>query len=243
MVEQGYAKCIMGNHEFNAIAWATQNEEGRYLREHSDKNYKQHQAFLTEAEADPDWYSSTIEWFKTLPIYLDLSELRVVHACWHQPSLEALDKYTNPDGSLKEDAWIAATTKGHELYRAIEVLSKGWEVPLPDGFSFLDKDKNPRTEIRARWRENNDTSYQSLAIGVEDPDTLPNKVIPSRDMPGYYNKKPLFIGHYWMKGAPCLQSKMIVCVDWSVADNGSMVGYRLMPGELSEAEFYEIRWV
>ncbi len=42
----------------------------------------QHTAFLT-AYAD---YSvekeSVIEWFKTLPLWLDLDDLRIVHACW-----------------------------------------------------------------------------------------------------------------------------------------------------------------
>lgn len=43
---------------------------------------------------------------------------------------------------------------------------------------------------------------QALAIGVKDPSTLPMDEVPGNAMPGYDNQKPLFIGHYWMKGRP-----------------------------------------
>ncbi len=239
MCEADSAVCIMGNHEFNAVAWATEDEDGNHLREHSDKNFDQHQAFLDEATQDAGWYSDTIEWFKTLPIYLDLPELRVVHACWHEPSLSVLDDYAS-DGVLHSDAWSAANTKGHELYDAIEVLCKGWEVPLPPGYSFLDKDKNERTEIRTKWWREDDRSYRALAVGVKDPSSLPEHQVPGDTMPGYDNQKPLFIGHYWMKGRPSLQSKSIACVDWSVADNGKMVGYRLDDAGLCDSKFYSV---
>lgn len=50
MVENNKASCIMGNHEFNAIAWATPDPEspGEFLRPHNPKNKQQHQAFLSE---------------------------------------------------------------------------------------------------------------------------------------------------------------------------------------------------
>ena len=239
MTENGFAHCIMGNHEFNAVSWTMSDNNGDYLRKHSADNLDQHEAFLKEAEQNPVWYQETISWFKQLPVWLELPELRVVHACWHQPSIEVLEKYAD-NGVLHSDAWVAANTKGHELYHAIEVLCKGWEVPLPDGYSFLDKSKKQRTDIRTKWWQENDQSYQALALGVHDVSTLPAGPIPGSAMPGYDNEKPLFIGHYWMKGKPCLQSNSIACVDWSVADGGSMVAYRLNEDNLSDRQFYAV---
>ncbi|MCP5092261.1 MAG: metallophosphoesterase, partial [Gammaproteobacteria bacterium] len=48
MIDGGAALSVMGNHEFNAIAWFTEDpdEPGTYLRPHSDKNRKQHKHFL-----------------------------------------------------------------------------------------------------------------------------------------------------------------------------------------------------
>lgn len=48
---------------------------------HSDENTAQHQVFLDAYAGDPAGYADTIGWFKTLPLWLDLGELRVVHAC------------------------------------------------------------------------------------------------------------------------------------------------------------------
>lgn len=238
-MESGNALCIMGNHEFNAVAYASTGQDGNFLREHSPKNFKQHEAFLLEAKADPEWYSSTIEWFKQLPMYIDLPECRVVHACWHDASLEVLKKYST-NGVLNNDVWEAATTKGHELYDAIEVLCKGWEISLPEGYAFFHKDNNERTHIRTRWWQEDKTDYRSLSIGIKDTSVLPNIDIPGDAMPGYDNQKPLFIGHYWMQGTPSLQSKTIACLDWSVAKNGPMVGYRLDTHKLKNDNFIAV---
>ena len=47
MCEAGAASAVLGNHEFNAIAWATPNDDGGFLRKHSEKNASQHAAFLS----------------------------------------------------------------------------------------------------------------------------------------------------------------------------------------------------
>ena len=50
MVENGQALAVMGNHELNAVAWATEDPEqpGQYLRPHTTKNLKQHKEFLEQ---------------------------------------------------------------------------------------------------------------------------------------------------------------------------------------------------
>ena len=55
MVEEGAAQIVMGNHEFNAIAFHTEDPEnpGNFLRPHTSKNVKQHQATPNEFEAKP----------------------------------------------------------------------------------------------------------------------------------------------------------------------------------------------
>lgn len=82
MVADGAAKAIMGNHEFNAIAYFTLDGNGKYLRPRDSKNKNQHQAFLDAFEDWPVQWQEVINWFKTLPLWLELEGLRVVHACW-----------------------------------------------------------------------------------------------------------------------------------------------------------------
>ena len=75
-------------------------------------------------------------------------------------------------------------------------------------------------------------------MGVPSSSRLPTDPVPNGVMPGYDNQKPLFIGHYWMKGIPTLLTDTIACVDWSVAAGGEMVGYRLNGNSLSHTQFF-----
>jgi hypothetical protein len=98
MVQAGSARCVLGNHEFNAIAWVTPDPQhpGKYLRDHhTPGNRKQHQAFLDAVEGTRRQAEIT-DWLKTLPLWLDLGELRVVHACWHQEAIDRLRPLTGP---------------------------------------------------------------------------------------------------------------------------------------------------
>jgi hypothetical protein len=52
MREAGTASAVLGNHEFNAIAWATPNDDGGFLRKHSEKNASQHAEFLSNSWKD-----------------------------------------------------------------------------------------------------------------------------------------------------------------------------------------------
>ena len=55
MVDARSAHCIIGNHEFNAIAWATPDPDrpGKFLRDRDKPgNQKQHEVFLHEVGED-----------------------------------------------------------------------------------------------------------------------------------------------------------------------------------------------
>jgi hypothetical protein len=80
-VDAGAALAVMGNHELNAIAWHTPDARrpGEFLRSHhseewGEKNRKQHAAFLVEVEDQPARHAEIIDWFLTLPLWLDLPE-------------------------------------------------------------------------------------------------------------------------------------------------------------------------
>ncbi|MBI5041366.1 MAG: metallophosphoesterase, partial [Gammaproteobacteria bacterium] len=83
MVASGAALAVMGNHEFNAIAYHEKDPAtGEHLRPHTNKNSRQHQAFLDCYADDVNAHADVIAWFKTLPLWLDLGDIRVIHACW-----------------------------------------------------------------------------------------------------------------------------------------------------------------
>ena len=231
MVKNKKALAVMGNHEFNAVAWATPDPKcpGEFLRSHDDKNQDQHQAFLDQVGEGSDLHKSMIKWFKTLPVYLDLPELRVVHACWHPKYLKTVGSLTNDKNCLLPEAWEASSRKGSEAYNTIETLLKGLEITLPPGHYFLDKEKNKRTNIRAQWWRTENLTYRDLAmVPSSEIEKIPHVPVEAHILPGYDGEKPVFVGHYWFKGKPAPLSDYIACLDYSVAggSGGKLCAYR-----------------
>ncbi|MGJ8670591.1 MAG: metallophosphoesterase [Oceanococcus sp.] len=231
MAESGSALAVMGNHEFNAIAYATPDPDrpGEFLRPHNPKNDSQHKEFLAEYANDPVGYRDCIDWFMTLPLFLDLPGLRVIHACWYSPVIDELSQSLGANSTLTPELLIAASRKGEPEYEAIELLLKGPEVSLPPGRSFSDKDKNPRTEVRVKWwLDPEKSSFHELVVGPPKAiDAARDAALPDWLVTPYpADAPPVMIGHYWMNGHPSPLAHNVACLDYSVAKGGELVAYR-----------------
>ena len=140
MVDAGAALAVMGNHELNAIAWHTPDarKPGSYLRSHDspewgEKNRKQHAAFLAEVDGKPALHTEIIDWFLTLPLWLDLPDVQVVHACWHDRFMKSLAPQLHQDRYLTRDLMVAATDEPDEaekdyatfsIFKGVECLTR-----------------------------------------------------------------------------------------------------------------------
>jgi len=225
MVNNGHARAVMGNHEFNALAFHTLHE-GQPLRARTEKNIKQHQAFLNEFEPEPELKQEVLDFFFSLPLWLELDGLRVVHACWDDRHIRVLEDMTS-DQLLTRDLLIEASTEGTPAYLAVETLLKGVEVDLLDGVRFKDKDGHIRDAVRIQWWKSEATQLGEVALpfGVNVGDAI-NSPIPS-SAPKYRNDEPpCFIGHYWLDGEPEPLANNVACLDYSVAKKGKLVSYR-----------------
>ena len=136
MCEAKAAVAVLGNHEFNAIGWATSDGKGGFLRTHSEEHERQHVEFLRQlGEGSPE-YHDAICWFRGLPVWLEFPGLRVIHACWHEPSRVALRPYVDGGGCFTEDGLRESFRRGSTAYAAAEILMKGPEERLPSGMFF-----------------------------------------------------------------------------------------------------------
>ena len=115
------------------------------------------------------------------------------------------------------------------MYDAIDITLKGKEIGIPKEHAFPDKDGTIRTEIRIRWWDDPiQATYKNIAI--DHMDSLPETTIDPAGLKNteYYSgeDKPVFFGHYWLKGSPMLYRNNICCLDYSVAKKGHLVAYR-----------------
>jgi len=235
MVDHGSALCIQGNHEYNAIGFWHQPP---FRSNQSIKNLNQHAATIKAFQNRQDeWLNEYVEWFKTLPIMLDLPGLRVVHAHW-SPKIEKSTQspvekprhppYLRPDYRIERPFYFFLSNPTKEV---IETTLKGQKIPLPEGYSYLDKDGNQRTKSRVKWWV--DTRGKTYGDYLEEytlkalPELAQIPIPEELQQPGYNSQdKPIFFGHYWLKGAPRLQAANVCCLDYSVAKGGELLAYR-----------------
>jgi len=226
MIENRAARAVMGNHEFNAIGWFSRNDNGEPLREHTEKNRKQHAAFLNEVGENSAQHKEWISWFKTLPLWLELPELQIIHACWNPLAMTAIRPFINAHQQLQEQQLVHCYKKGHIAYQAIESLLKGVELPLPAANYFLDKDGHQQQMTRIKWWQKHGSFREKAILPEEYAQHLPAHSLSDEIMQLADIRKPTFIGHYWLQGEPLPRSEMVACVDFSVAKQGQLMAYR-----------------
>ena len=230
MCENGAAQAVMGNHEFNALAFHTRHPDRPedFLRVHSDKNRKQHRATVEQLDAAE--LESALTWFRTLPICIDAKVLRVVHACWDDQDFRILSPAANAYGYMTTEYLLHATTPGDQVFESIERVMKGPEMHLPNNIRIEDKDGHKRSVCRFRWYESpdghNSATYSLPASG--DPELAAFQV-PQNARPALYHstEPPVFIGHYWLPDiVPKPLAVNVACTDYSVAKQGMLAAYR-----------------
>jgi Calcineurin-like phosphoesterase len=225
MCESGSALAVMGNHEFNALGWAEPDDNGGYLRPHIKQNEDQHVEFLNQIGEDPAAYHQALAWFRTLPIWLEMPGLRVVHACWYAPAQQALLPHLDVDNSFTRAGLREAYRKGSKASDAVEILLKGPEALLPNGRSFKDKQGHTRHEVRLRWWDPEATTLRKAALGMDGLESrLPD--LPVTTDYQYDEATPVLFGHYWQQGTPVITTDYAACLDYSVAKRGFLTAYR-----------------
>lgn len=247
MIEEGHAFAVMGNHEYNAICFHTPHpESGQPLRPHSDKNLRQHASFLAQYPIGHAKTREVVNWFKTLPLCLELSTdglpvetgapvkqpaFRFVHACWSERHIEQIRRLSGGSLFLNDEFLVESATRGTSAFQALETVLKGPELPLPEGSHFYDKDQNKRSDIRYKWWSQG-TTYREVAMVSDDQiHNIPDVPIQTGTTHITYpdDAPPVFFGHYWMNPnqPPRPLRHNAACLDFSAGKNGPLVAYRI----------------
>lgn len=222
MRDQGRAVAIMGNHELNALLYhgrgvnADGTEDG-YMRAHSAKNTSQHQTFLDEFPVGHPDTDEMLDWFLTLPLFIDLGGLRLVHACWDETRVATI-LHRRPNGFLAWDDLqeIALENDASGFSEAVLTTLKGPEAEMPAPNHFHDIKGHRRTALRLKWWQSGAMTWRDAALSVPDPETLPTTQIEGEVAFRAYgaDAKPVFFGHYKRLGSPTIDAPNAACLDY-----------------------------
>lgn len=248
MVDRGFARIVMGNHEYDALCYCTRarpGSAGTYLREHTPRHNRMISETLEQfANHDHEW-NEFLEWFYTIPLFLELDGFRVVHACW-DGDLIAQFKQQFGSSRIDEDFLHASVVRGSFAGQVMDRLVRGTAMPLPDNREMVGRDGLARSFFRTRFWAREPETYGDV---VFQPDPLPKDIAEKplsrreRERLVSYgpSEPPVFFGHYWMTGKPRLLRDNLACLDYSAVKYGKLVAYR-MDGE-SKLDASKFVWV
>lgn len=258
MLDADVADAVMGNHEYNALCFATLDASANatrdsdypkgYLRSHNEVHTRQHQAFLNEVPFGSAAHQYWLERLYEIPLWLETEDACFVHACWDVDSMAVLQPLLTADNCLTPNA-VQLTAQEHSpAFEALERVLKGVETPLPDGLVMVDKEGTARTRVRVQWWLDN---LQNLTIHqiARAPNSglaqIPIDAVADNVTFTLKTDKPVFVGHYWLTGDPEPLSAQVICTDYSAAvDEGLLTCYQLdtaQPLPLNAANFIQHR--
>ncbi|WP_351118880.1 metallophosphoesterase [Psychrobacter sp. SMN/5/1215-MNA-CIBAN-0208] len=248
MLDAGVADIVMGNHEYNALAFATRdsNNPERYLRSHNDVHTRQHEAFLAEVPFGSESHQYWLQRFYEIPLWIETDYACFVHACWDVDSMALLKPLLTADNCLTAQALQTTSEEFTEPFDALERVLKGVETPLPDGIVMVDKEGTKRSRVRVRWwldELKSRTLYEIARAPASALAQIPIDALAENIDFAIKTYKPVFVGHYWLTGKPEPLSSQVVCTDYSAAvDSGYLTCYQLdttQPLPLSPANFVQ----
>lgn len=219
-VREERAHCIMGNHELNLVRG--ERKEGNAW-------------FFGEVEGGPQVLASAsdraefLEFFQCLPVALQGPDLRVVHACWHAPSLRMLEQAASRPQMLQYS--VVLPPELEEAADEVDVDLRDSSAPPP---------LHPAL-VEAELLRQNTNPIRVVTAGLEEATPEPFwaggrwRVVRRARWWKDYDGVMTVVGHYWRSIQSALQTykgerlfdgehpfeplgpaKNVMCVDYSI---------------------------
>lgn len=247
MVDAGAGQCILGNHEYNALAYTTPLEPGSktYVRAHTARNNRLIAETLAQFASYPEEWRMFLQWFKTLPLFLEMPGFRVVHACWDQALIQEFkDRY----GGNHIGAEFVRESADPDSFpgQLMDRLTRGTDLPLPQGTTMTSRDGYERSAFRTKFWSRHPKTYRDVVFQPDPlPENLANRPLSEAELTRllhYPADAPVvFVGHYWLQGTPRALRPNVACLDYSAVKFGRLVAYQY-DGE-SELLADKFKWV
>lgn len=229
MVEEGHGYAILGNHEINAIIYHLKDKEGFSLVREPSKYFLSLFKTINEYSAGSLEWKEHLNWMRSLPMYLDFGDIRVVHACWSDKAIEVADSIY-VEGKIKKKVFRKIHRKSDsEISKSVWLLTKGVNLKMPGDLRIVNnKGVSPRSIRTCWWEESLGKTFKELSF--ESKFKLPEYTVPRELLPNthpYPEDSPIiFFGHYCRGKGPYIIKPNICCVDSCVTGTGKLIAYR-----------------
>jgi len=211
LVHKGLAHCVLGNHELNILLGSTKEGNGWFWSNPSDgfqiqqRDAVQHHPF-SSAAASPAQADRFRQFFETLPLGMARPDLRVVHACWHTPTVESLPESGDVRQltiqwaeeirrELKHSGIIAKEKKEREAFGGLTRLDIRPSHDLP-AHAHAAQTRQSRHPIKVL------TSGKEVRVPFEEMFYVGGKwrLVRRQDWWNTYDEAPaVVVGHYWRR--------------------------------------------
>ena len=202
LCQDGLAVAVLGNHEFRLI----QNS--------------------VAGKKIPSEYEPFIPWLRTLPLFIELDSIRMVHAVWHFSSIELLR-----GKEVMDDDFVQETMQKESPYKnAVNRILSGIKIHIPQDLTLVDRFGIKRSKGRLKWwLDLRGKSYADCFLSPMTPDILERG--PGDDElfelePYGELEKPVFTGHYCLPPHIPKISGQVACLDGCVTCDKKLWGYR-----------------
>lgn len=172
LVEAGNAQVVLGNHELN-ILLEHEKEGNGWIMGHTDRWWSkgQHIPFASRS-VEAEERERIVAFLRSLPVALESSKLRIVHAAWEPEAIERArqcsgleelmkpqevdltgidltgaptsESLRRPEPPVEFHAGLAEKHTREQISQPVKVLTSGLERPIPEG-------QSPRF-LSGKWR-------------------------------------------------------------------------------------------
>jgi hypothetical protein len=226
MVESGNAYAINGNHELNALIFYIRDKFGNPIMQKNITGFFNTQkSFVSYAE---EWKNHR-KWMRTLPLFLEFDQLRVVHACWKDENIDYLKNNLVAGLKLKKNFLTKIYQEPDSIEgKSIWQTTRGLFFDLPKDLSIRNNKKMSIRSFRMNWWDSSEgKTFDQLSF--ESKFRLPDYTVPVELMPKispYPDEAPIVIfGHYCKGEGPYILKPNVCCIDSCVVGTRILSAY------------------
>src|SRR5690606_7542185 len=132
LVESGNARCILGNHEINLLIDDGKDGSGWFFDERHQQDLKHYAPFR---RTPPEKRQAFKDFLGSLPVALFRDDIRIVHAAWTTPAIQAVESITLGTVTEQYKMWDFAAQSSAQatgLYERYLAEKQRWAIELED---------------------------------------------------------------------------------------------------------------